>query len=73
MRIFWGAVLGTVLNLALFTFCTYLNGTPVPSIRTPVALLAYPMDSATGTLVTAGIIYFISLVITCILVPRKVR
>ena len=61
MRIFWGAVLGTVLNLGLFGGFTYMNGTPVPSIKTPVALLTYPTGSVTDTLVIAGVVYFFCL------------
>ena len=66
MRIFWGAILGTVLNLALFTGFAYMNGTPVPSVKTPVALLAYPTGSVTDTLVIAGVVYFLCLAATCI-------
>ena len=69
VRIFWGAVLGTVLNLGLFTGFAYLNGTPVPSVRTPAALLTYPTGSAAATLVVAGIVYFLCLLV-CALIPR---
>jgi len=61
MRIFWGAVLGTVLNLGLFGGFAIANGTPVPSIKTPVALLTYPTGSVTDTLVIAGVVYFFCL------------
>ena len=61
MRIFCGTMLGTVLNLGLFAGFTYLNGTPVPSVKTPVALVAYPTGSVTDTLVIAGVVYFFCL------------
>ena len=66
MRIFCGTMLGTVLNLGLFAGFTYLNGTPVPSVKTPVALVAYPTGSVTDTLVIAGVVYFLCLVATCL-------
>ena len=71
MRIFWGAVLGTVLNLGLFAGFTWANGTPVPSVYSPAVLLRYPTGSISDTLLIAGVIYFISLVITCLIIPRK--
>ena len=70
MRIFWGAVTGTVLNFGLFAGFTYLNGTPVPSARTPVALLNYPTGSWVTTLVVAFVMYFLSLLVSCVLIKR---
>lgn len=69
LRIFWGFVLGTVLNAAIFGTITWANGTPVPSVRTPVALLTYPTDSVWLTVVMAWVIYTGSLIITCWLIP----
>ena len=66
-------MVGTVLNLALFTGFTYLNGTPVPTVKTPATLLTYPTGSVTNTLVIAGVVYFLCLLVTCILIPRKTR
>ena len=62
-------MLGTILNLALFAGFAYMNGTPVPSVKTPVALLTYPTGSVTDTLVIAGVVYFFCLA-ACVL-PRR--
>lgn len=71
MRIFLGAAGGTMLNLILFGTFTYLNGTPVPSVKTPGALLAYPTGSWVTTLAITGIVYFLCLLVTCVLIPRR--
>ena len=63
IRIWWGFVLGTVFNLGLFMAITWANGTPVPSVLTPVALLEYPTGSVWATWAMAAVIYFIALVV----------
>lgn len=73
LRVFLGAVAGTMINLGFFGWLTALNGTPVPSARTPTALLAYPTGSVTATLVVAWAVYFTCLLVSCVLIPRRTR
>lgn len=70
MRFFLAFMLGTAGNLAVFSTFTWMNGTPVPSARTPWALLSYPTGSSALTLVISFLIYFLFLVI-CVLFPRR--
>jgi hypothetical protein len=71
LRIFLAFVLGTVANLAIFGVIATANGTPVPSWRSPHALLMYPTDSVAGTVVLAWVVYFLFLVITCVIFPKR--
>lgn len=62
-RVFWGFVLGTVFNMTFFIWLVFSNGVPAPSIRTPIALLAFPTGNAFVTWLIAMVIYFPALVI----------
>jgi hypothetical protein len=71
LRIFWGFVLGTIVNFAFFGAIATANGTPVPSVHSPVALLTYPTGSVAATVGCAWVIYAVCLVITCGIFPRR--
>jgi len=63
LRVFLAFASGTAVNFGCFLAFTYANGTPVPSVRTPLALVSYPTGSAWTTLLVAGVIYFAFLAI----------
>jgi hypothetical protein len=71
LRIFWGFVLGTVLNLIAFSVFATANGTPVPSWRSLRAMLAYPTGSIAATLAFAWLLYFLCLIPFLAFPPRK--
>jgi len=72
LRVFLGFVAGTVLNFIFFGLFATANGTPVPSVHSPRALLAYPTGSVITTCALAWLVYFFCLAVTCVVFsPRN--
>ena len=63
LRLFFGAILGTVFNFAMFWAVMSFNGTPVPAWRDWQALLTYPMGSMGLTVGLAAFWYVFSLML----------
>ena len=71
LRLFMGFVLGTTLNGIIFTGFTWVNATPVPSMRTPGALLRYPTGNPWLTLGISGFLYAGSMIATALSFSRE--